>query len=98
MVKTRSQWYRHNKLLLPFGDDFSHREAFNSFVNMDKLIKYVNQHSHEYGVRVQYSFLSDYVNAVNALNLTWPVFEEDFFPYNDNEDAFWSGYYTSRPL
>lgn len=60
-----------------------------------------------YGVRVQYSFLSDYINAVHSLNLTWPVFEGDFFVYNDNgtfhlnfniaDASFWSGYYTSRP-
>jgi hypothetical protein len=28
MAKSRSQFYRHNKLLIPFGDDFAHREAY----------------------------------------------------------------------
>jgi hypothetical protein len=30
MAKGRSQFYRHNKLLIPFGDDFAHREAYVS--------------------------------------------------------------------
>lgn len=71
MVKQRSSYYRHNNLLIPFGDDFAHREAYNSFINMDKLIKYVNSYP-SYEVNVQYAFLSDYVKAVNKLNLTWP--------------------------
>jgi hypothetical protein len=77
MVRTRSSWYRHNNLLIPFGDDFAHREAYNSFVNMDKLINYVNSHP-SYNVQVQYAHLSDYVKAVNALDMTWSVYEVNF--------------------
>lgn len=94
MAKSRAQFYRHKKLLIPFGDDFAHREAyvvqlaitfpeafsfyrsrFTSFVQMDKLIKYVNQNTAKTGVKARYAFLSEYVAAVNALNLTWPVYE-----------------------
>jgi hypothetical protein len=98
MAKSRSQFYRHNKLLIPFGDDFAHREAFTSFVQMDKLIKYVNQNTSKSGVKARYAFLSDYVAAVNSLNLTWPVYEGDFFPYADgtSNGSYWSGYFTSR--
>jgi len=42
---------------------------------MDKLIKYVNQNTSKSGVKARYAFLSDYVAAVNSLNLTWPVYE-----------------------
>eukprot|EP01114_Cavostelium_apophysatum_P015022 TRINITY_DN4014_c0_g1_i1.p1 TRINITY_DN4014_c0_g1~~TRINITY_DN4014_c0_g1_i1.p1 ORF type:complete len:832 (+),score=225.18 TRINITY_DN4014_c0_g1_i1:499-2994(+) len=96
MARSRSAFYRHNKLLIPFGDDFAHRQAYNSFVNMDKMIKYVNENP-KYNMHVQYAFLSDYVKAVNGLNMEWPVFEGDFFPYADNGNSFWSGFYTSRP-
>lgn len=97
MAKRRAAYYRHKKLLIPFGDDFAHREAYNSFVNMDKLIRYVNSNS-SLGVKAKYAFLSDYIKAVHALNLTWPVYEGDFFTYVDNPSSYWSGYFTSRPL
>ena len=36
--------------------------------------------------------------ALYATNLTWPVrTAEDFFPYASRDDAFWTGFYTSRP-
>lgn len=44
---------RHNKLLIPYGDDFTHREAYNSFINMDKLMNYINQNNASYGVTVK---------------------------------------------
>lgn len=47
--------------------------------------------------KIKYSFLSDYVKAVNALNISWSVYEGDFFPYYDGDTSFWTGYYTSRP-
>lgn len=42
---------------------------------MDKLIKYVNMNTAKTGVKARYALLSDYVAAVNALNLEWPVYE-----------------------
>jgi len=96
MVVQRTAWFRHKKLLIPYGNDFAHWQAVNSFANMDKLIKYVNANSEHYGMTMRYAHVSDYVSAVHALNIEWPVFEGDFFPYNDGPNAFWSGYFTSR--
>jgi len=97
-VRNRSAWYRHNKLLIPFGDDFAHYEAFNSFINMDKLIDYMNANVQTYNITVKYSFLSEYFAAIQKLNINWSVYtDRDFFPYNDGPQSFWSGYYTSRP-
>eukprot|EP01084_Bolivina_argentea_P163978 285172_1 len=45
-----------------------------------------------------YSTLSDYVIAVNKLNLTWKVEQPDFFTYVDHPHAYWSGYFTSRAI
>ena len=41
---------------------------------MDKLIKYINANP-TYDVTIHYSFLSEYVAAVNALNISWPTYE-----------------------
>jgi hypothetical protein len=37
-----------------------------------------------------------YVDAVNALNIKWPTKYDDMFPYADNENSFWTGYFSSR--
>jgi hypothetical protein len=49
MAWDRSTWYRHNNLLIPFGDDFTHQNAQRSFVQMDKLMAAVNGNE-SYGI------------------------------------------------
>ncbi|KAJ4462635.1 putative Lysosomal alpha-mannosidase [Paratrimastix pyriformis] len=95
--KSRSTMFRHNHLLLPFGCDFSWQNATVMYENMDALIAYVNAHSAELGVDMAYSTLSEYVDAVHALNMTWSRYSEDFFPYADNPLSYWTGFYTSHP-
>jgi alpha-mannosidase len=63
---------------------------------MDHMIEYMNaNHADKYHFR--YSTPSDYVDSINALNMTWPTKTDDMFPYSDNPDAYWTGYFTSRP-
>lgn len=63
---------------------------------MDRLIAHINKNEARYGVRVQYSTLSEYFKELQH-GVEFPVFEGDFFPYADNEDSYWTGYYTTRP-
>ena len=48
----------------------------------------------EYGVQIKYSTLSDYFDALQdralSYDVKFPVFYEDFFPYADNEDSYWT--------
>jgi hypothetical protein len=68
---------------------------------------------HISGMEVRYSTLSEYFNAVHAeaapggaapvvyfplLEAAEPDGGVDFFPYADNDNSWWVGYYTSRPL
>lgn len=64
---------------------------------MDKLVEYINAHQSRYGVRVQYSLVSEFFAALHAQNLTWSTRgAEDFFPYIDTGKTYWTGYFTSR--
>ena len=58
-------------------------------------------------VEVSYSTASEYFQALRADAIDsastmqrFPVLPlgNDFFPYADNKDSYWTGYYVTRPL
>ncbi|KAL2939654.1 hypothetical protein RDABS01_033812 [Bienertia sinuspersici] len=76
------------------GEDFRYQYANSWFRQMDKFIHYVNLDGR---VNALYSTPSIYTNAKYATNESWPVKTDDFFPYADRANAYWTGYFTSRP-
>lgn len=62
------------------------KQFFNASVqysNMDLLLDYINKHSDEFGVTVQYATVGDYFQAVYSRNLTWEIrTSQDFLPYS----------------
>jgi alpha-mannosidase len=44
-----------------------------------------------------YSNPSTFLDAVHSENITFPVFNYDFFPYYEELYEFWTGFYTTRP-
>lgn len=104
-LKERAQAYRTNQLLVPWGDDFKFQNSDVQFNNMDKLISHINSNPEVYGARVEYSTLGKYFEAVREFlgsdqgqEVSFSTYYGDFFPYADNEDSYWTGYYTTRPL
>jgi hypothetical protein len=63
---------------------------------METLMAYVNKHN-KYNIVLLQSTPQTYVNALKKQNITWPTQYNDMFPYSDNQDEFWSGFFTSRP-
>lgn len=43
-----------------------------------------------------YSTVEKYVNAVQKENQTWPVYYNDFFPFAEDSQEYWSGPFSSR--
>ncbi|GMQ09531.1 hypothetical protein CsSME_00052869 [Camellia sinensis var. sinensis] len=76
------------------GTDFKYQYAQTWFRNLDKLIHYVNQDGR---VNALYSTPSIYTDAKYRENESWPLKTDDFFPYADRVNAYWTGYFTSRP-
>lgn len=62
------------------------KQFFNASVqysNMDRLLDYINKHSDEFGVTVQYATVGDYFQAIYGRNLTWEIRDsQDFLPYS----------------
>lgn len=58
--------------------------------------RYINNRFND--VNVVYSTPACYLKALNDLNVTWPVKDnDDYFPYSSDEHTYWTGYFTSRP-
>ncbi|EXB62836.1 Lysosomal alpha-mannosidase [Morus notabilis] len=55
------------------------------------------KHIEDGRVNALYSTPSIYTDAKYATNQSWPIKTDDFFPYADRENAYWTGYFTSRP-
>ncbi|KZV21769.1 alpha-mannosidase [Dorcoceras hygrometricum] len=85
---------RSNHIMWTMGTDFKYQYAHTWFRNMDKLIHYVNQDGR---VNAFYSTPSLYTDAKYSLNESWPLKIDDFFPYADRVNSYWTGYFTSRP-
>ncbi|XP_038696356.1 alpha-mannosidase At3g26720-like isoform X2 [Tripterygium wilfordii] len=85
---------RTNHIMWMMGTDFRYQYANSWFRQIDKFIHYVNKDGR---VNALYSTPSIYTDAKYATNEKWPLKTEDFFPYADHPNAYWTGYFTSRP-
>ena len=93
--KSQAQHFRTTNLLHTLGEDFHYANARMWYKNFDKLLKYINSRP-EFGVKIQYSTPSLYINAIQGEGQTYPGKTDDFFPYADHQNAYWTGYFTSR--
>lgn len=62
------------------------------------LFRYANERQPtESDVHLFYSSPSCYLKSLSEVETTWPRKTHDFFPYDSDPTAFWTGYFTSRP-
>jgi alpha-mannosidase II len=100
MMRQRQRAYMTNHLLVPFGDDFKFKNAARQFSSMGNVIEALNRRT-ELKIHARYSTLSEYFSAVHdeatKKAIQFPLYQQDFMPYADNGDSYWTGYYTTRP-
>jgi hypothetical protein len=63
---------------------------------MDHIIEFVNSYN-KVNLTFQYSTPSTFLNALKGNNVTWSTKYDDGFPYSDNLEDFWTGYFSNRP-
>ncbi|KAH9125726.1 hypothetical protein AeMF1_003694 [Aphanomyces euteiches] len=84
-----------NHIFWPMGSDMEYINTLRWFKNLDKLIHYGNQ---EGRVNILYSTLGEYTDLIlQDKSIEWAVKTDDFFPYANSQNTYWSGYFTSRP-
>ncbi|XP_030535906.1 alpha-mannosidase [Rhodamnia argentea] len=91
---TQANVTRTNHIMWTMGEDFTYQYAESWFKQIGKFIHYVNKDGR---VNALYSTPSIYVDAKNAENVSWPLKTDDYLPYADRKDAYWTGFFTSRP-
>ena len=89
--------YKHNNLILYYGDDFTFNEVDINYKNIEMIMSYVNQNMAG-KMKMIYSTPSQYFDYVKKSNVKFEVYKNnDFFPYSDKDHSFWTGYFSSRP-
>jgi len=84
-------------MLVTMGDDFRFQNAKMYFRSSDAMIKYFNENEGaKSNIELIYSTPSMYIDALADEKIVWPTKYDDIFPYADNEDSYWTGYFTSR--
>lgn len=87
--------YKTNRLVIPWGDDFFYSNAALTFKNLERTMEYFNKTYSD--MVLLYSTPSEYINALKAdTAVEWPVKYADMFPYADQKEDYWTGYFTSR--
>eukprot|EP01083_Nonionella_stella_P276753 940645_1 len=99
-VKQEASVYRTGNVMLTMGNDFVYVHSEDWFDSIDQLIHYINSHQEMYpgGINLMYSTPSIFLQQVrNDATEEWSTKTDDFMPYADNSQSYWTGYYTSRP-
>lgn len=96
-VRKQAKTYATNHTIITMGMDFYFRDAKKWYHNLDKLIQAVNELEPVENVRIFYSTPSCYLKSLHESRRRWPTKLDDFFPYADAFNTYWTGYFTSRP-
>lgn len=101
LVRQRHGWYRSKHVLVLHQCDFAYQNPKAQFDNMELIIGYLNKNRATYNMTLHWSTLGEYFESLHDVpSSSWPTKtdQSDYFPYADIPSAWWTGYYTSRPL
>ncbi|KAF0978794.1 hypothetical protein FDP41_001864 [Naegleria fowleri] len=90
--------FKQSDIMIPAGCDFTFKYAKNRFELIEKAIRGIEKNSTKYPYKIQYSLLSEYMEASKPQTDPQNIVDYDFMPYADGPSAFWTGYYTSYPI
>jgi len=94
-----AKWYKSNHILFLYGDDFTFKNASRNYSFADSLVEtFKISPQYKDKIKVFYSSPKNYFNELNKSNINFPELKNlDFYPYRDQDQDIWTGYFTSRP-
>ncbi|WAR20911.1 MA2A2-like protein [Mya arenaria] len=94
--------YKYKVMMLPHGGDFRYDTPFEwdkQYRNLKRFMKYVNDNTKLYNVKMHFGTLKDYFYEIERQNIKYdikyPTVTGDFFTYTENTE-YWTGYFTTR--
>lgn len=94
IARDQQRQYGTNHTIITMGMDFYYRNADVWYQNLDRLMSAINSMQMTQKVNIIYSTPSCYLKSLNRINRTWPIKLDDFFPYADAWNAYWTGQST----
>ncbi|GFO27929.1 alpha-mannosidase [Plakobranchus ocellatus] len=103
--RAKASFFQFNVILVPIGDDFRYDKEVEwdrQYANYEKLMHYMNDRQ-DWNLDVRWGTLKDYFSLIDSEinkqdHVKHPVLSGDFFPYSDQNRAYWSGYFSTRPF
>lgn len=100
----RRNAYKHDKLMILYGDDFYYMNELESeklYHRIEALRDFANRSKTYPDLKIRIATASEYFEAVKQTKPKLSVYKGDFFQYQNHragkEPAFWTGYYSTRP-
>ncbi|CAG7834650.1 unnamed protein product [Allacma fusca] len=101
-LRSKSTLFNTNNILYPLGGDFRYRtniEWTQGLPHMKKIVQYINSHE-DFFMEMKIVTLEEYMAAIEE-DISRKKYEPktlmgDFFTYDDKNNDYWSGYFTSR--
>ncbi|CAG2110952.1 unnamed protein product, partial [Medioppia subpectinata] len=90
IAREQALQYGTNHTIITMGMDFYYRNANIWYQNLDRLMNAINSLQAKERVNIVYSSPSCYLKALNGLKRNWPIKLDDFFPYADAWNAYWT--------
>jgi len=94
-----------NHAYRPFGCDMAFIEASINYRIVDSLIATWNRLGFNETIELMYSTPTRYISEIKNVNnnewknttKSWSIRRDDTFPYAQNPQQYWNGFFTSRP-
>lgn len=95
-VYTFRDTFHTNQIFIPFGGDFNYQNAHGYYLSLDRLVSSAKERFSD--IEVFYSTPATYMEEViKTEGVAWNTSSDDFFPYADDSESYWTGFFTSRP-
>ncbi|KAM3968386.1 alpha-mannosidase 2 [Aphomia sociella] len=94
----------HNVIIAPIGGQYcyeSQSEFDYQYINYQRIAEFVNKNSDIYKATIQFGTPKDYFTSIFDKHKKYPTLKGDFLNFadiNTGTPAYWTGFFTSRPL